>query len=151
MGISAAMALKALSAVSAVSSIVGGVQGMGAGNEMAQIALMQSQATAAERQRLAEREARFEQENINDTIRRQKIAYMKSGVTLEGSPLLVMEETRAKGADNISEILTAGQAGATAAQMEGRIQATQATSAGRSAFISGFGSAANSLATGFLR
>ncbi len=41
----------------------------------------------------------------SDRIRKiQKMAYLKSGVVLDGSPLLVMEETRAKGEENAKNI-----------------------------------------------
>jgi hypothetical protein len=138
--------LMAASAVSAVSSVVGGIQGMSEGKNQANIAMAQAEARGAESARVAEREARLTQEDAIATERRQKLAYMASGVTLEGSPLLVMEETRRKGQENVDEILRAGQASSAAALAEGRLQADAAKSAGRQSFISGLTGAAG---TGF--
>lgn len=52
----------------------------------------------------AERAAQAELEDARKHEKLQKMLYLKSGVTLEGSPLLVMEETRAKGAENAKNI-----------------------------------------------
>lgn len=150
MGLSAGAASAAstgigiLSAISSVSSLIGGIQGRNAGNEQAGLALEQANARGIEQERVAQREARLVQEDAIKTERRQKLAFLNSGVTLEGSPLLVMEETRRKGLDNVNEILTAGTAGANAARLEGRVVASQAKSAGRQSFVSGLMGAASS-------
>ena len=134
--------LMAASAVSAVSSVVGGFQGMAEGKNQARIAMAQAEARGAESARVSEREARLVQEDAIATERRQKLAYMASGVTLEGSPLLVMEETRRKGQENVDEILRAGKASSAAALAEGRLQADAAKLSGRQSFISGLTGAA---------
>jgi hypothetical protein len=134
----------AFSALSAVTSAVSGIQGMKEGNKQASLALEQANARGIEQERVAQREARLVQEDALNTERRQKLAYLGSGVTLEGSPLLVMEETRRKGLDNVNEVLMAGSAAANAARLEGRVVASQAKSAGRQSFVSGLTGAASS-------
>ncbi len=129
--------LMAAQGISAVSSIVGGLQGQSEGDNQAALAISQASQRGTESVRAAEREAKFTQDEALATERKQKLAYLSSGVTLEGSPLLVMEETRQKGQDNFNEIIRAGQAEKTAAELEGRVLASQAKSKGREAFTSG--------------
>jgi hypothetical protein len=135
-----------LSIFSGISSIAGGAQSQSEGNYQSELAMQQAQARGVEQERVAQREARLTQEEALDTERRQKLAYMASGVTLEGSPLLVMEETRKKGQDNVNEILQSGRAASSASIAEGRIEATQLKSAGRQAFTSGITGALKGLA-----
>lgn len=52
----------------------------------------------------AERAAREELNEADRTRKLQKMMYLRSGVDLEGSPLLVMEETRDKGAENAKNV-----------------------------------------------
>lgn len=52
----------------------------------------------------AERAAQAELEEAQKSEKLQRMLYLKSGVSLEGSPLLVMEETRSKGAENAKNI-----------------------------------------------
>lgn len=52
----------------------------------------------------AERAAREELAEADRARKLQKMAYLKSGVDLTGSPLLVMEETRSKGEENAKNI-----------------------------------------------
>lgn len=58
----------------------------------------------------ARREAIRTREEIEYFRGEQAMTYNKSGVTLEGSPLLVLEETRRKGQEEIDAILGRGQA-----------------------------------------
>lgn len=58
----------------------------------------------------AERAAQAELEESERTRKLQKMMYLKSGVDLTGSPLLVMEETRAKGAENAKNVLDSQKA-----------------------------------------
>lgn len=138
-----------LGGLSAVSSLVGGIQGMQEGKSQARAAEQQAAMQGAEAERQAQREARFEQQNVDSMMRRQKLAYLKSGVTLEGSPLLVMEETRRKGAENIDEILQGGAYAKSAAATEGRVKAQALKSAGRSEFVSGLTGAGSALSKVF--
>lgn len=134
-----------LSILSAGSSILGGLQGLMAGNQQADAARATAEMQAREQVRVTAREAEMERQQVEDTVRRQKLAYMASGVSLEGSPLLVMEETRRRGAENINEIVQGGAYGAASARTEGRIRAQQAKSAGRREFISGIQGAGTAL------
>jgi hypothetical protein len=136
--------LMGFQAVSAVSSLVGGMQSQSESNVQSELALQQASARGVEAERAAQREAKFVQEDALATERKQKLAYLASGVTLEGSPLLIMEETRRKGQENVDEILLSGKAEKNAALLEGRVTASQAKSAGRQAFTSGLIGAAQS-------
>ena len=91
------------------------------------------------------REANAEQQETDQTLRRQKLAYLASGVTLQGSPLLIMEETRRKGQENIDEIMASGSSGASAAIMEGRQQASNTKASGRRDLVNGLTGAASTL------
>lgn len=142
-------AISSLVAAAAVAgagaSIYGGMQAEKEGKRQATLATQQASAAAAEERRLTARQKELEQRDINKTIDRQKLAYLKAGVTLEGSPLLKMEETRRLGAENLAEIEAAGGAASDARLAEGRIQAEQAKSRGRQGLISGITGAAGSL------
>lgn len=52
----------------------------------------------------ADRAARLELEDSQKHAKLQQMLYLKSGVDLTGSPLLVMEETRAKGEENAKNV-----------------------------------------------
>jgi len=129
-----------LSVVGAVSSLAGGMSSRSEANNQAELALQQSEMAAKEQARVSFREAQLETDRADDFARKQKVAYLASGVTLDGSPLATMEETRRKGSENVNEILMSGAAGAEAARSEGRIQAQQLKSSGRKAFSAGLSS-----------
>lgn len=149
MAIATSSIISALSAVSAVSSIIGGMQQQGAYNEQSNMAIAQGNMQAAENERVAFKQAQNEKEQSESARRAQKVAYLASGVTLEGSPLLVMEETRQKGIENVDEILMSGQAGATAAKSEGRMRASSLKASGRQAFSQGISNAVSSGIQGY--
>lgn len=65
-----------------------------------QLARQRAESEAKLLEQDARRAAKEEREIADDTRRRQKVAFLSSGVLLEGSPLLVMEETRKKGEEN---------------------------------------------------
>jgi hypothetical protein len=141
MGAVSAIAL-GLAAVSAAAAVKGGLEAKEASEEQAELATKQAGARAAETRRLKERQVKLEQREIEDIEKRQKLAFLASGVTLDGSPLLVMEETRRRGAENIEEIEKAGTAGELAQIAEGRATAKAARASGRQALISGIASGA---------
>jgi len=68
----------------------------------------------------------------------QKLAFLKSGVQLTGSPLDILDETSRVAAENISAMRAAGRARAADANFEG----AKAAMAGRNALIGGISSAA---------
>ena len=135
----------ALAVAGAGASVAGGMQAQKEGKKQSELAMQQSRASAVEEIRVTGRQKTLEQREIDKTVDRQKLAYLASGVTLEGSPLLKMEETRRLGAENIEEIGKAGEASSKARLAEGRIQAEQAQSRGRQALMSGITGATGSL------
>ena len=52
----------------------------------------------------------------------QAMAYLKSGVDLAGSPLLVMEETRNKGIENMQNTLDSAKRKASLIRMQGSVK-----------------------------
>jgi hypothetical protein len=126
-----------LSLLGGISSFSAGSEAQSVANSQKALALQTAELNAIERERVTAKEARVEKENSDRMIQLQKLAYMKSGVSLAGSPLLVMEETRRKGAENIDEILRAGRSSADSVRQEGRITAGQFEAQGRKAFNEG--------------
>jgi len=137
------------SVVSAGASIAGGVSANKEAKRQAATAEAEANMRAEETARMGVREANAVGIEAESTRRRQKLAYLKSGVDLSGSPLMVMEATRRNGLDNVEETLRASSYGAAAQIQEGRSQARALKSSGRQALISGIGNAAGSAATGF--
>lgn len=129
-------------------SIMGGIQANKEAKSQANMALAQSAQAGVEQERQSWAQARQVQEEAKDTERKQKLAYLASGVSLSGSPLLMMEATRQKGIQNVNEVMTGGKAASNAAMTEGRMTAVKARSMGRQAFISGIGSGISSAASG---
>lgn len=145
MAVATATIIAAAAAASAGAAIFGGIQANQAAGEQADLARSDAAAAAAETTRVTERQSTLEQRDIKDTLDRQKLAFLASGVTLEGSPLLKLEETRKRGTENIEEIEKAGAAGSAAQIAEGRSTAASAKSSGRQALIRGITGAAGSL------
>ncbi len=125
----------ALSAVGTGLSVVSGFQQMQAGKEAAQQQYETTANQVRENARLTEREAQQELKAADQARRQQKIAYLSSGVSLSGSPLLVMEETRRRGIENAAEVQASGRAANKAAATEGRMQARNYYTSGRNAFL----------------
>jgi len=135
-----------LLAAAATASVASGVSANKQAKKEAQLAIEQSNKAAAETKRQTERSLVLENRDIKSTEDRQRLAYLASGVTLEGSPLLKLEETRRYGAENLDEIQKAGEAGSKAQLSEGRMVASRAKASGRQALIGGIASGAGSLA-----
>ena len=133
------------SGLSAASSLFGGVSANRESQRQAVTAQAEANLRAEETARAGAREAQFVGMEAESVRRRQKLAYLKSGVDLEGSPLLMMEATRRNGLDNVEETLRASKSTAGAQVVEGRARASQLKSSGRQAFMSGIGNAAGSL------
>lgn len=133
----------ALSAISAISSVVGGIQQQSAAKDQAALARETALAQAAETGRVAGARA-FEETQEAERVRaRQKVLFLKGGVDLEGSPLLVMEETRRTGEQNAEEIIKAGGARGAAQITAGEQNALSLEASGRRAFTSGLTSGFN--------
>jgi hypothetical protein len=122
-----------------------GSQQQAAYKQQGENAIASATMAAKEQTRVAFKQAQVEGENAKTAERRQKLAYLASGVTLEGSPLLIMEETRRKGAENVDEILKAGDAASGALMQEGYNTKTALNLKGREAFSSGISSAVSGL------
>ncbi len=137
MGIELATIGTIMSIASAGASIMGGFAAKDEGKAQAAEATRAAEARGTEAARVSARQARGETEAADDLARRQKVAFLSSGVALQGSPLLMMEETRRRGAENAEEILAGGAAAGDAARAEGRVQAAQAKASGRQAFTQG--------------
>ncbi len=129
-----------------VMSVMQGAQQQSVYKQQANAAIATANLQAKEQVRQSFKEAEIEKANVKDFERRQKLSYLASGVTLEGSPLLIMEETRRKGAENVDEILRSGDAAYGATIQEGRNAASVYKAQGRQAFSSGISSALGSFA-----
>lgn len=70
----------------------------------------------------AERAALEEKRQAEHTRRVQKMAFLKSGVELSDSPLLVMEETRRRGAENAANVMSSAKAKANLVRQEGSVK-----------------------------
>ena len=99
--------------------------------------------TKAEESRAKVEESRH-REQLKKLIGTQRAMYGKSGVTTEGSPLLVMEETAAQG--EIDALLIRQHGQARAAELSG--ERALVTMGGRQAFYGGITRAGGSLLTG---
>jgi regulator of protease activity HflC (stomatin/prohibitin superfamily) len=71
----------------------------------------------------------------------QKVKFLKSGVTLEGSPLDILDETSRVASENISAIKAKGEA----EFRKFSSQATQYRNAGRAAVLGGYAQAAGTM------
>lgn len=135
-----------LASISAASSLMGGMSAQKQSNKEAVTAQAEANLRAEETARASAREAQFVGMEAESVRRRQKLAYLKSGVDLEGSPLLTMEATRQAGIDNVEEVLRSGGKTAGSQVVEGRARASALRSSGRQAFMQGVGNAAGSFA-----
>ncbi len=131
--------------VGALSSVMGGMQQQTAANDQSEQVLASATMAGRESARQAASQAGREKESSERTRRAQKLTYLSSGVSLDGSPLMMMEKTRQTGLDNVDEILSSGASASTSALAEGRIKAQSLKSQGRQAFMSGISSGVSSL------
>ena len=95
--------------ISAIGSVVGGVQQARAAGEQSKLA-----------QQEAETRARAEARQNIELEKRQKLGFISGGVALEGSPLLVLAETKRLGAENVGAIVETGQTQAESLKSTGR-------------------------------
>lgn len=126
--------------LSAGGSIYGGMQASQSAKEEAALQRQQGDLAAAE----ASRNATDEAYNQTQNVTRQKMAFLANGVTLEGSPLEVLAETKNQGQRSVNAILQQG-----AAQKNLSYQSAQVTqNKGRAALISGVLQAGSTTASG---
>lgn len=124
--------------ITAVGSIMTGLMGYFAGQNMQDV--YESRARMLRRE--SEAEATRYEEQAGHFKATQKLAFLKSGVQLSGSPLDILDETIRVGHENASAIRASGAARALDAQMGGE----QAAMAGRNALVSGVTGAAQATA-----
>lgn len=129
----------AFAGASAGLNILGGLFGYLAAEDAASISESRGRLLLIEADADAERYA----EQARGFKASQKLAFLKSGVTLEGSPLDILDET----ARVTSENLSAMRARATAQGLEADAQASALRDQGRAALIGGVAGAASSFAS----
>lgn len=83
-------------------------------------AMAQAELEAKRAKEDAEDRAREERLNAKRVRAQQLTQYMQSGVTLDGSPILVSNETREKGAQNAENILQNAEAEAESILLQGK-------------------------------
>lgn len=134
-----AQVMAVMAIVSAVSSIAGGMSKQESAKKEA-YALENQALLASEESRV---EAQIHATRVRKFAQNQKGAYLKNGVTLDGSPLLVLDETYKFGQQEVDAIVRSGNA---RSQLY-RDKASIARSEGRAALLGGIGSGVGSLAS----
>ena len=97
--------------------------------------LMDQQAQLAQQEASAEADRRATE--ARKFLAQQKLAYIKNGVRLTGSPLDVLDETISESQKDVNSVVSSGNARANLYSAK----AAQTRNAGRSALIGGFGNA----------
>lgn len=119
----------AMTALSALSQLASGAASFGAGRSEAE-ALEAQGAIAREDARIA---AIQKARDVTQFQAAQGQAYLASGVTLEGTPVIVMEETRRQGQQEVDALIKRGAA----MQALYRSASRQTNKSGRGAFLEG--------------
>lgn len=114
MGIESAILGPALGVVGGIGSIFGGNSANAAANSQANLIMRETDIKAKEKER-----------EVKEFESQQKVDYASSGVILSGSPLLVLEETRERGFEDVKNIRETGRASAASARAEGRAAMTR--------------------------
>ena len=135
--------------ISAGGSIIGGIQARGVAEQQASDTRAEAQRQAGLRQEEREQQARLEARENIQLEKRQKLAFLKGGVSLAGSPLLLLAETRRVGGENIEAILKTGRTEATSLLTQGAFQARGLKATGRQALIGGLTKGISTGLTGF--
>lgn len=101
--------LLAATAVQSIGSILGGIQAQKTAKENARIQMENAQAEAKNKAKEVERLRSL-----------QQAQYGASGVTLDGTPLMVLDNTTKEGDEEVNDILRRGSNNAKVLRMEGR-------------------------------
>lgn len=141
MGAAAVPIFVAATAVSVGASIMGGIAANNAAKAEARNLEEQGRLAQEEHNREAARRA----EEVRKFHRTQSLAFLKNGVTLAGSPLLVLDETMTQGQEEVNAISKSGDAQRTLYNQ----RAAQTVNSGRAALIGGIGQAAGSAASSY--
>lgn len=134
-GISGLTGSALLGGLGAASSLMSGYQSLKASKVQQENAISQTKAQIQENARVSVKQANAERKAADITARQQKLAYLSSGVSLSGSPLLVLAETRSRGESNAKEILAANTASTKAIGSQTDTTLSNLSSSGRRAFI----------------
>lgn len=129
-----------LMAVSAGASVLGGVSAYRESKK---------EASALEEQGLLEqqeslREAQLHADDVRRFHRTQAVAFTKNGVSLAGSPLLVLDDTVSRGQEEVDSIARSGDA----ARRLRNQQASKTRNQGRASLIGSIGQAAGTVVSG---
>lgn len=133
-------ALAGATAFGAVSSVIGGFSAMNASNTEANLQKQQGALALSEAQTNAQNTA-F---NETQAVGKQQLSFLANGVTLEGSPSLVVKQSTAYGQQQVNSILKQGAAQDSLAIA----QAAQTQNQGRAALIAGISQGVGSAASG---
>lgn len=131
----------AATAISAVSSIAGGVSANSAARREG--ALLDEQGRLSQEE--SDREAQLHADDVRRFSKTQSLAFLKNGVTLAGSPLLTVQDSVARGQEEVDSISKSGAAQRTLYNQRAEITRNQ----GRAALIGGIGQAAGTAASGY--
>ena len=132
--------LPLLALAGAGASLYSGFAANSAARQEAALERQQGDIAASEAQVNAKNEA-F---NQTQAVQNQRLAFLANGVTLEGSPALVLEESKKYGQGQVDAILRQGAA----KKALGYAEADISKNKGRAALIGGFTQAAGSIAQG---
>lgn len=131
------LALIGSTVISVGSKVASGFAAKKAANNEA--SLLEDQARIATDE--AAQKAQIRATEVRKFAKTQKLAFLKNGVTLEGSPLLVLQDTFDQGQIEVNAITKQGFAQSKLLNAKAQIMRNQ----GRAALIGGFGDAASSL------
>ena len=140
MGIETALAVAAIG-----TSIGGGIMANSAANRQAKNIRIEAQNQAAADKIQSEIAARAETRENMKLLKRQKLAFIKSGVDLEGSPLLQLAYTEEQGVNNVGNMIWTGDTRRQAMIRQASMQASSVRASGRQALL---GSISQALSTG---
>jgi len=107
-----------------------------------QAALQEEQGQIAQQEALLSAERAAEDRRI--FLKRQRLAFVKSGVSLEGSPLLILEQTRSRSQEEVDAIVRRGIAQKDLAVRQADITRRQ----GRAALTGGIAGATSTVISG---
>lgn len=143
--------VSAMAVVFAVSTLTGAAGQIYSGYSADKASKKQS-GLIMDQARLTQEEARLEAERRATEVRRfekrQRVAFLKSGVTLEGSPLLILEETLFEGQKEVDAIVKSGNTRATFLEREAQITRSEGRAQLIGGILGGVSDAGTSFAAG---
>jgi hypothetical protein len=119
-----------LAGLGAVASVYGGISGMMASNQEAALQREQGDLVLQE----AKTNAKNEAWNQTNTVQTQRLAFLANGISLEGSPAIVLAKSKEYGQSQVDAILAQGAARKNLAYGEADITENK----GRTALIGSF-------------